>query len=74
MNKGWYYITIAAIAGELSISTGCRKPYLPPVIATNSNYLVVEGVIDPGRDSTTIRLSRTVALSSTIGSPVVAAA
>jgi hypothetical protein len=67
MNKVWYYITIAVIAGGLSISTGCRKPYLPPVIASSSNYLVVEGVIDPGQDSTIIRLSRTVSLSSTIG-------
>jgi hypothetical protein len=57
-----YIITVAIIA-----FAGCRKPYLPPIIASGNNYLVVEGVIDPGRDSTIIRLSRTVALSSTIG-------
>src|SRR5579872_1819930 len=44
---------------------GCRKPYLPKIIAVSSNYLVVEGAINPGSDSTSIRLSRTVPLSST---------
>ncbi len=43
---------------------GCKKPYTPPVVAVNHNYLVVEGVIDPGPDSTIIKLSRTVPVSS----------
>jgi hypothetical protein len=45
---------------------GCKKPYNPPVITVNSNYLVVEGVINAGSDSTIIKLSRTVNLSSKI--------
>ena len=45
-----------------------KKPYAPVVIATNNNNLVVEGVINTGSDSTVIRLSHTVQLSSTIGS------
>src|ERR1700744_5691898 len=42
----------------------CRKPYNPPAIKSISGYLVVEGVIDAGADSTTIKLSRTVKLSN----------
>jgi hypothetical protein len=54
--KGYIYvISISAIA-----ITGCKKPYNPTIIATNSNYLVVEGVINTGQDSTIIKLSRTV--------------
>ena len=43
----------------------CKKPYSPPVITGNGNYLVVEGVINSGADSTIITLSRTVNVSST---------
>jgi hypothetical protein len=42
----------------------CRKPYIPPAISAPQNYLVVEGVIDPGSDSTIIKLSKTVSLSA----------
>ena len=42
----------------------CKKPYNPPVIANAQSYLVVEGVINPGADSTIFTLSRTVNLSS----------
>jgi len=57
-----YLIVFAVI-----INIGCKKPYDIPVAAANSNYLVVEGVINPGTDSTIIKLSRTVQLSSKIG-------
>ena len=43
----------------------CRKPYNPPAINAPGSYLVVEGVINAGSDSTTIMLSKTVSLSST---------
>ncbi len=43
---------------------GCRKPYNPPAITNNNNFLVVEGIINAGQDSTIIKLSRTVQLSS----------
>jgi hypothetical protein len=43
---------------------GCKKPYNPPAISTPAGYLVVEGVINPGTDSTIIKLSRTVNVSS----------
>jgi hypothetical protein len=42
---------------------GCKKPYNPPAITGNGSYLVVEGVINAGSDSTTIKLSRTVNIS-----------
>jgi len=43
---------------------GCKKPYTPPVITNNANYLVVEGVINTGSDSTAIKLSRTVLIAA----------
>jgi hypothetical protein len=49
----------------LIVIAGCRKPYNPPVINAPNNYLIVEGVINT-TDSTKIKLSRTVNLSSTI--------
>jgi hypothetical protein len=59
MNKRIYILALIIMA------FGCKKPYLPKIIAVSSNYLVVEGVINTGSDSTSIRLSRTVPLSST---------
>ena len=42
----------------------CTKPYNPKVIASANNYLVVEGTINTGGDSTMIKLSRTVNINS----------
>jgi hypothetical protein len=42
----------------------CRKAYNPPAIVNNANYLVVEGTINTGSDSTIITLSRTVNIAS----------
>jgi hypothetical protein len=47
----------------LSIA-GCKKPYNPPAISSPGSYLVVEGIINSGSDSTFIKLSRTVNLNS----------
>jgi hypothetical protein len=55
----------------LPLVIGCKKPYNPPVVASSGSYLVVEGVINSGSDSTTIKLSRTVNISSaTTANPV----
>jgi hypothetical protein len=46
---------------------GCKQAYNPKPISVASNYLVVEGTINTGADSTIIRLSRSVPLTSTAG-------
>jgi hypothetical protein len=48
-----------------TIVWGCKKLYAPPAITANNNYLVVEGLIAAGQDSTIIKLSRTVNVSGT---------
>src|SRR5258708_36172987 len=47
-------------------TVGCRKPYNPPAITTPNGYLVVEGVINSGADSTFIKLSHSVNISSKV--------
>jgi len=59
MNRKIYILVLVIMA------LGCQKPYMPKITAVASNYLVVEGVINTGSDSTSIRLSRTVPLTST---------
>lgn len=44
----------------------CKKSYNPTVIAAANNYLVVDGVINAGADSTIINISRTVNLDSKV--------
>jgi hypothetical protein len=48
----------------MTITESCKKPYSPQIIAADNGYLVVEGLINSGQDSTFIKLSRTVQLSS----------
>jgi hypothetical protein len=48
------------------IITGCKKPYNPPVISDDNHYLVVEGVINSGNDSTVISLSKTVKIAENV--------
>lgn len=56
-----YIILATIVIGAIA----CRKPFEPAIIAADNNYLVVEGVINVGNDSTFIRLSRTTQLSDT---------
>ncbi|HEX4849208.1 MAG TPA: DUF4249 domain-containing protein [Puia sp.] len=44
--------------------TTCRQAYTPPAIRNNPSYLVVDGFIHAGQDSTIILLSRTRNLDS----------
>jgi hypothetical protein len=49
-----YYIIITSF-----VVCACKDKYVPPVIQTNLRYLVVDGTLINGNDSTIIRLSRT---------------
>jgi len=51
----WFCVIIAGLFG-------CKKAFNPQVSVIDHGYLVVEGVIDSGNDSTHIRLSRTTTL------------
>jgi hypothetical protein len=52
------YITIFFLPALLN-GFACRQPYLPPVAKADLGYLVVDGIIIDGQDSTIINLSRT---------------
>ena len=65
--KNRYTIIFSAIVLSI-LTSSCRKQYTPAVINAPNSYLVVEGVINSGSDSTFIKLSRTVKLSSKIAS------
>lgn len=49
---------------------GCRKPYAPSIVSTGKSYLVVEGTINTGQDSTIISLSRTVNFADSVNRSV----
>ena len=49
----------------LILIAGCKEEYNPPLKNANYNYLVVEGNILAGNDSTFVHLTRTIAVSDT---------
>ncbi|MDB4920333.1 DUF4249 domain-containing protein [Mucilaginibacter sp.] len=59
--RNWKIMLFAFVLFE-----GCKKPYNPEVISSTENYLVVEGLINSGSDSTIIKLNRTVKISDAV--------
>jgi len=48
----------------MTTSLGCKRHYAPPAITRPNNYLVVEGTITAGQDSTIFNISRSVNVSN----------
>ena len=46
------------------IAYDCKKPYAPKAVASDANYLIVEGMINTGHDSTVLTLSRSIKISA----------
>jgi len=57
--------TITAVIVIMLVFAHCKQVYDPQIAATNTRLLVVEGFINSGQGSTTIRLSRTGDLKDT---------
>ncbi len=59
-----------ALAGPVLLVNGCLQPFNPPEISGGAGFLVVEGFLNTGGDTTTIRLSRTQNLTDAEAPPV----
>lgn len=61
-------IQLPALVFMLSglILPACKRTYLPPPTVARYNYLVIDGFIHGGNDTTQISLSRTIPLNDTI--------
>ncbi|MDP4149477.1 MAG: DUF4249 domain-containing protein [Bacteroidota bacterium] len=46
----------------ITLSVACKEAYVPPIISSNNRYLVVEGFINNGADSTQFHLTRSYKL------------
>ena len=62
MSKNIFFVLTAIFAVGV-MTYGCKEKYLPQIKDVNTNYLVVEGLINTGGDSTIYSLSRTFKLN-----------
>ena len=60
--ENWHWATLFLACSP--IFYGCKEKYLPVVKEVNINYLVVEGFINTGADSTIFNLTRTYKLDN----------
>jgi hypothetical protein len=62
---------LCCLSALLLLLLRCQAPYNPRPVASPGSYLVVEGIINSGNDSTIFKLSRTVTTNAkTTESPV----
>ena len=59
------YVAGLWVGSQLFIS-GCKESFAPPATKVNVNFLVVDGFLHLGLDSTIIKLSRTRSLADTV--------
>jgi hypothetical protein len=55
------------VCAQLLLFSNCKQIYIPPAIKGNNQYLVVDGMIRNGMDSTVIILSRSANLGDSAG-------
>ncbi|ATL48985.1 hypothetical protein COR50_18415 [Chitinophaga caeni] len=65
LHKNWK-MYIAAVAATVWLLAYCRDPYDPGIKGQDLDYLVVDGIITTGEDTTVIKLSRSVPLSEEV--------
>ena len=63
-------LIIGLLMLTMTMLYSCKKPYTPKIASINTSYLVVEGVINTGQDSTIFNLSRTVNLTTKVDTAV----
>lgn len=63
MNRKRKYIKFIGIQLALSMLIGCVEPYSPPVVE-NINALVIDGFVNTTTKTASVRLSRTIPISS----------
>jgi hypothetical protein len=55
-------LLLPAAIGLLALTGACKESYVPPVVSTSNSYLVVEGFINNGPDTTRISITHTFKL------------